>query len=365
MLVKSNYKMSELIKIGKNVISKDSKTYFIADIGANWDGSLIRAKKLIKLCAAAGANAAKFQNFNAETIVSDLGFIKLSKNIKTHQSKWRTSVFETYKKASIPLEWTAELYKECKKNNIDYFTSPYDINQLIFLDKYCSAWKIGSGDITWHEMIEKLSIYKKPIMIASGASNLDEVKKAVKIILRNNKKLILMQCNTNYTGSENNIEYVNLNVLKKYSKLFPKVVLGLSDHTSGHISVLGAVAMGARVIEKHFTDDNKRDGPDHSFAMNPDTWTIMVSKTRELEKALGDGVKRVEKNELKSLRVQRRSIRANIDLKKDQKLTKKDLVMLRPISQNGLDPYKINNILGMKLKKNIKKGEEITKKGLK
>ena len=99
--------------------------------------------------------------------------------------------------------------------------------------------------------------------------------------------------------------------------------------------------------------------------MNPDTWAIMVNKTRELEKALGDGVKRVEKNELKSLRVQRRSIRANIDLKKDQKLKKKDLVMLRPISQNGLDPYKINNILGMKLKKNIKKGEEITKKGLK
>ncbi len=357
--------MEELIKLGKNTISKNSKTYFIADIGANWDGSLSRAKKLIKLCSEAGANAAKFQNFNADTIVSDLGFKQLSKQIKTHQSNWKKSVYETYKKASIPLEWTKELHQECKKYNIDYFTSPYDITQLSFLSKYSSAWKIGSGDITWHEIIDKISKYKKPIMIATGASSLDEVIKAVKIIIKNNNKIILMQCNTNYNGSDENINYVNLNVLKKYNEIFPNLILGLSDHTKGHTSVLGAIAMGARVIEKHFTDNNNRIGPDHSFAMNPKTWRIMVEKTRELERALGDGVKKVEKNELKSLRVQRRSIRASTDLKKEQKIKKNDLVMLRPISNNGLDPYKIKNILGMKLLKNLKKGEEIKLKDLK
>ena len=357
--------MSVSIKIGKNIISRNSKTYFIADIGANWDGSITRAKKLIKLCAQAGANAAKFQNFNAETIVSDYGFKQLSKTIKTHQSKWKDSVFNVYKKASLPLEWTKELNEECKRNNIDYFTSPYDLNQLNYLSKFCSAWKIGSGDITWHEMINKLSAYKKPIMLATGASNLKEVKQAINIIRGKNKKIILMQCNTNYTGSPDNFNYINLNVLKLYNRIFPNVILGLSDHTKGHTTVLGAVALGAKVIEKHFTDDNKRIGPDHNFAMNPETWHTMVERTRELELSLGNGQKIVEINELKSLSVQRRSIRANIDLKKNKRLINDDLIMLRPISKNGLDPYKIKKILGMKLKKDIKKGEEIKIKDLK
>ena len=148
--------------------------------------------------------------------------------------------------------------------------------------------------------------FKKVGIIATGASNLQEVKLAVKEFLRFNKSLVLMQCNTNYTGDKKNINYVNLNVLKQYKKIFPKVVLGLSDHTFGHASVLGAVTLGARVIEKHFTDDNKRIGPDHYFAMNPKTWKTMVEKTRELELALGDGLKRIEKNELTTVVIQRR-----------------------------------------------------------
>ena len=132
-----------------------------------------------------------------------------------------------------------------------------------------------------------MSKSKKPIIIATGASTEREVKDAVEIVKKNNDDLILMQCNTNYTGSNDNFKYINLNVLKTYEKLFPDVILGLSDHTPGHATVLGSVAIGARVIEKHFTDNNDLEGPDHKFSLSPKDWKIMVEKTRELESSLG------------------------------------------------------------------------------
>ena len=152
------------IKINRNTISKKSKTYFIADVAANHDGLLSRAKKLIRLCAKAGANAAKFQHFKAETIVSDYGFKKMKK--MTHQKKWKKSVFQVYKDASINPQWTKELFLECKKNKIDFLTSPYDLNYVDLVYKYVSAYKIGSGDISWHEIIKKIfiSIYLEKLV---------------------------------------------------------------------------------------------------------------------------------------------------------------------------------------------------------
>ena len=137
---------------------------------------------------------------------------------------------------------------------------------------------------------------KLPVILATGAATLNEVKLAVKTILKQNKKIVLMQCNTNYTNSDENYNFINLNVLRSYKKIFrEKVILGLSDHTRGHVTVLGAVAMGARVVEKHFTDDNLRTGPDHAFSMNFKTWKAMVDETRILEKTLGDGIKKLKK----------------------------------------------------------------------
>ena len=150
------------IKINKRIISQKSSTYFIADIAANHDGDLKRAKKLIKLCAKNGANAAKFQHFKAETIVSDYGFKKLGK--MTHQKKWKQSVFETYKKASINPEWTPILYRECKKNNIDFLTSPYDLNYVDEVNKFIPAYKIGSGECNNYPLIEHIAKFKKPII---------------------------------------------------------------------------------------------------------------------------------------------------------------------------------------------------------
>ena len=352
------------IKIGKKIISKKNKTYFVADIAANHDGSLSRAKKLIKLCAKAGANAAKFQHFRAETIVSNYGFEKIGK--LSHQKKWKKSVFQVYKEASINNKWTKILKTECKKNKIDFLTSPYDLEYVDFVYKYVDAYKIGSGDISWLDIIKKIAKKKKPVLIATGASTLNEVKKSVKLIKRYNKKIILMQCNTNYTASAENIEYLNLNVLRTYEKIFKdNVILGLSDHTFGHNSVLGAVALGARVIEKHFTDNNKRYGPDHKFSLNPITWKKMVLETRQLEKSLGDGIKKIEKNEVESSIVQRRSIRASRKLFKGEKIENKMLTYLRPFSKESLNPYEKNKIIGRKLLKNVQKGDVVNWKKIK
>ena len=352
------------IKIGKRIISNKNETYFIADIAANHDGSLARAKKLIRLCAKAGANAAKFQHFKAETIVSDYGFKKIGKI--THQKKWKKSVFQVYKDASINNVWTKELMKECKKNKIDFLTSPYDMDYVDSTNNFIPAFKIGSGDITWHEIIQKISKKKKPVILATGASSLSDVKEAVKKILRINKKLVLMQCNTNYTASIENHHHLNLNVLNQYRSIFrEKIILGLSDHTEGHNSVLGAIAIGARVVEKHFTDDNNRIGPDHKFSMNPKSWKKMITESRKLENSLGDGFKKIEQNEAKAAIVQRRAIRAKKFICKNEKITKDKIEFLRPCPKDGLEPYKYKNITGKLAIKDIEKGDLINWKKIK
>ena len=339
-------------KIGKKKIGKNMPTYFIADIGANHDGSLTRAKKLIRLAKLAGADAAKFQHFSAKTIVSDVGFKKL-KNFKSHQSKWKKSVFSVYEAAYINKKWNKLLKKYCDKIGIEFMTSPYSMEIVDEINPYVKAIKIGSGDITWIDIIKKIASKKKLGIIATGASNFKEIETAVKAYFNINRSLVLMQCNTNYTGDPKNIKYANLHVLNKFKKKFPKIVLGLSDHTFGHTTVLGAVALGARVVEKHFTDDNKRTGPDHYFAMNPQTWKEMVSATRDLESAMGDGVKKIEKNEINSAVVQRRSIRANQKLNKGTIIREDMLDYLRPCPRGALRPCDKKKIINKKLKKKI------------
>ena len=349
------------IKINNKYISENNRTYFIADIAANHDGSLAKAKKLIKLCAKAGADCAKFQHFKAETIVSDHGFRKIKR--LSHQKKWKQSVFEVYKKASINPKWTKILNQECKKNKIDFMTAPYDLDYVDQVQKYICAYKIGSGDINWKEIINKIRNKKMPIFLATGASSMNDVKKTVRYILKKNKKLVLMQCNTNYTNSTKNFDYVNLNVLKKYKEIFKdKVILGLSDHTPGHSTVLGAVSLGARVIEKHFTDNNYQSGPDHLFSMNPKTWKLMVNETRNLERSLGDGIKKVEKNEKETVIVQRRGVWVNKNKNKGSVLSHKDLSILRPCPSKSISLFEIDKYIGKKLKKKIFKNDLLTKK---
>ena len=345
-------------KVGNHWIGHNNPTYFIADIAANHDGDLNRAKLLIHLAKEAGADAAKFQNFQASKIVSDYGFKSLGGQ-QSHQSKWKKSVFEVYQGASVSIDWTPILKEECDKVGIDYFSSPYDFEAIDMLDKYMPAYKIGSGEIDWIEALERMASKGKPVMIATGAATIGEVQRAVHAILTINKELVLMQCNTNYTADPENYKHIHLNVLKTYAAMFPDVVLGLSDHTHGHSTVLGAVTLGARVVEKHFTDDNNREGPDHKFAMNPQTWADMVENTRQLEQALGSADKRVADNEVDTVVIQRRCLRAARDIKAGETLTREMIDVLRPATPGAILPDQITNVIGMKLLAGVPYGKEL------
>ena len=348
------------IKLGRKIID-DNSLYFIADIGANHNGSLEKAIELIHLAKEAGADAAKFQNFQADKIVSKTGFDKMKGKL-SHQSKWKKSVYEVYQDASISKDWTSILKEECEKAEIDYFTSAYDFESVDLVDEYVDMYKIGSGDITWLDIIDYIIDKNKPVIIATGASTSEDVSRVMKMALKKTQDLVLMQCNTNYTGSNENYKYCNLNVLKQFSVDYPNTVLGLSDHTAGHATTLGAIALGARVIEKHFTDDNNQEGPDHGFAMNPKSWRDMVDRSYELLVSLGDGIKIIEKNEEQSKLVQRRCVRVKTNLKKGHILLESDLISLRPISEGGFEPFEKTKLIGKELLMDIDAGEHLTEK---
>ena len=344
------------IQIGVNTIGEDHPTYFIADISANHDGDLERAKLLIRLAGEAGADAAKFQNFRAPEIVSDFGFQAIEEQV-SHQSTWNKSVFDVY--ASIPFEWTSILKEECKNIGIDYFSSPYDFDAIDMLDEFVPAYKVGSGEITWIEALERIARKGKPVILATGASDIGDVQRAVHSILAINPQLVLMQCNTNYTASLENYDHIHLRVLNTYQAMFPNVILGLSDHTFGPATVLGAVSLGARVIEKHFTDDNSRIGPDHPFSMTPQTWRDMVDRTRELERALGSADKRVGENEAETVIIQRRCLRAGRDIKKGEKIFREMIVVLRPATKGAILPYEVDQVIGTRALQDLPTGKEL------
>jgi sialic acid synthase SpsE len=346
------------IRIGSRIIGENHPTYFIADIAANHDGDLERAKELIRLAKEAGADAAKFQNFQAPKIVSDYGFRNLGGQ-QSHQASWKKSVFEVYQDASVPFQWSEELKDACDSIGIEYFSSPYDFESIDLLDAFMPAYKIGSGEINWLETIVRMAQKGKPVLLATGAADIGEVQKAVHAVLDVNPQLVLMQCNTNYTASLENFDHIHLRVLETYKVMFPEVILGLSDHTPGHATVLGAVAMGARVVEKHFTDRNDREGPDHKFAMNPASWAEMVENTRRLERALGSADKFVAANEQETVVLQRRCLRAACDLPAGTVLTRDLIDVLRPAPRDAITPNQIAAVIGKRLLADHQKGREL------
>lgn len=351
-------KPDPVLDIAGKKIGRDHPVYFIADIAANHDGCIDRAKELIYLAAEAGADAAKFQHFKAESIVSDSGFKNLGAQ-QSHQAKWKKSVFEVYREASVKLDWTESLKETCERAGITFFTSPYSFDLVEHIDPFVPAYKIGSGDITWIDMIKYIAEKQKPYLVATGASTIDDVQRAVCAGLEINPRLCLMQCNTNYTASLDNFKFIQLNVLKVYREMYPDLVLGLSDHTPGHSTVLGAVTLGARMVEKHFTDDINRIGPDHAFSMDAKSWREMVDRTRELENALGSGIKQIEANEKETCILQRRAICATTNIISGTVLTREHLTVLRPAPHDGFPPYQLDQLIGKRVRREIKMGDHL------
>jgi len=343
------------IKIGNRWIGEGEPAYIIAEIGSNFDGSIERAKALIDLAKECGADCAKFQCFTADKIVSKETFDKIKVGF---QSKWKKSVYEVYQGAEFPRDWHKELYDYTVSQGLDFMSAPYDFEAVDIIDALgVPAMKIGSGDITWLEIIEYIAKKGKPVILGTGSSTVAEIEEAVKTIRKaGNNDIVLLQCVTNYPSS---FESANIRAMKAMGETFDTLV-GYSDHTPGSVVPLGAVALGGCVIEKHFTDDKTRPGPDHPFAMDGKDFKEMVDSIRTLEKALGSPVKDLYEEEGTTVIIQRRCLRAARNITAGEKLTGDMVDVLRPSDEKGLLPKFRDVIIGREVKTEMKKGDTFT-----
>jgi len=350
----------ETVRIGKRIVGRGYPAYIIAEIGSNFDGDLGRAKRLAQLAKEAGADAYKIQNFLAPKIVSSEGF----KNLKaSFQSSWDKPVVDVYRSAEFPREWVAEVAAYCDSIGIDFLSSPYDHGAVDLLERIgVPAHKIGSGEIDNLDFLEYVAKTGKPLILACGSATLEDVATAVEAVRRNgNGSIVLLQCVTNYPSP---IGDANLRAMVTLSDTFG-VPVGYSDHTIGTIGggddplngitvPLGAIALGGCMIEKHVTDDRTRKGPDHPFALEFEDLKRMVDAIRAMERALGDGIKRVMESERETVIIQRRGIYAARGIRKGEQITRDMLEYLRPAV--ALRPPEVGKILGKRAVRDISAG---------
>ncbi len=343
--------MIKPVKIGMRYLGADSSCYVIAEIGSNFNGSISNAKKLIKLAKDAGADAAKFQSFVPEKIISRHGFEKKL----AFQAKWKKSVWEIYDEAQLPLSWHKELSRYAKSVGIDFMSTPYyyeAVDELVKLK--VPAIKIGSGEITNLEFLKYVGKTMKPILLATGASTMQEVEEAVSTIRSaGNTKIILMQAITQYPSPTTE---ANLKVMETFREKF-KLNVGYSDHSPGSLVILASVAMGACVIEKHFTANTKLRGPDHVHSLDTTDFRQMVQNIRLLERALGNGIKKVETSERETRIIQRRGVWTIKKISKGERFSKSNVDVLRPTL--GIPASKYGLVIGKAAKRNFEAYEPI------
>lgn len=341
------------IKIGNRMVGNGHPAYVIAEIGANFDGSKEKAKELCSAAKEAGADCAKFQSFISEKIVSGKGFARMQ--LKGVHGSWGRPVNEVFKDAEFPREWHAEINEYCKKIGIDFSSSPYDFEAVDLCDSLDVPFiKIGSGEITWLEMIDYIARKNRPVILATGDATLSEIDEAIRVIENTgNRNLILLQCITNYPSM---IESANINVLKTYQNAFD-LLTGYSDHSPGDVVILGSIALGGCVVEKHFTLNKKDKGPDHPHSMDVVEMQNMISRIRQLELAMGSTRKFVVEEEEETVYVQRRGLYARRDIKKGAVLTADDIVELRPAL--GILPKYKSQIIGKTANTDIPANEPI------
>ncbi len=349
----NKYSFPKEISFGGRKVGYGHPSYLIAEIGANFDRSLTKAKELCHAAKEAGADCAKFQSFISEKIVSANGFAKM--NLKGVHGSWGRPVNEVFKDAEFPREWHLEVKEYCDKIGIHFSTSPYDFEAVDLCEKLNLPFiKIGSGEITWHEMLEYVANKNIPLILATGDATLSEVDEAIRVIeSTGNKNLILLQCITNYPSM---IESANINVLKTYQNAFD-ILTGYSDHSPGDVVILGSIAMGGCVVEKHFTLNKADNGPDHPHSMDVNEFKSMVTRIRQLEAAMGSTRKFVVEEEAETVYVQRRGLYTSRSLKAGEIIQPSDIIALRPAL--GILPKYKTRLIGKKVNKDIGANEPI------
>lgn len=335
-----------------------TKTYIIAEIGPNHNGSFKIAKKIISLLKDSGVNAIKFQLANPENVYSKNSF-KADYQIKNTE---KGSIIDMSRKYQLSKQDHIKLANLCRKNKIDYLCSAFDKESLEFLVKKIKVKyiKVPSGEITSLDILNYISKLKKKIILSTGMASISEIKDAIRKLNRNHKQnIVILHCVSSYPTSKKDL---NLNIIREFQKIF-KIDIGFSDHSLGNEASLAAVALGAKVIEKHVTISQKMIGPDHSSSSSIKDFISLIKQIRELEKMLGEPKKRLLRSEKNTRDVSRKSIVANKDLKRGKTLKSSDIVFKRP--GTGISPMNFESIIGMKLKKNIHANNLILMRDLK
>lgn len=334
-----------VISIGNKIIGPDSPTYIIAEIGSNHGGSLERAKSLISACAKAGVDAVKFQSWTAEGLHN-------TKEVAADGRLLDAGAIPVLQKLQVPDEWHFELADFCRNLNVHFLSTPFDVGRAKLLKQVaCPAIKISSSDVVYDQLLEEVGTYELPVLLSVGMANIEEIDHALKCLGSARDNTVLLHCVAAYPPV---IEDSNLRALQTLAGVFERPV-GFSDHFLGHELVLAAIAMGARVIEKHVTFSRQDDTPDSFFALTVDELSQLVQAVRRLETAMGNGQKRCMPSEKGGLIGGRRSVFAARDLHAGIQITYGDLAVVRP-NIGEIKPRDVKSLIGRKLKTGIPQG---------
>lgn len=330
-----------------------NRVFIIAEAGVNHNGNLENAKRLVDAAVEAGADAIKFQTFNADKLVSQYSAKAEYQLINTDKEETQ---YEMLKKLELNLVAHKELSLYCKNKAILFLSTPFDLDSIdLLVNKLnISLLKIPSGEITNYPYLRKIGQTQKEVILSTGMSTMEEIEQAIGVLKKfGTSKISLLHCNTEYPTP---MQDVNLNALRTMEKRF-KVPIGYSDHTQGIEVAIAAVAIGATIIEKHFTLDKKMEGPDHIASLEPGELKQMVSCIRNIEIAMGSKNKEPTESEQKNVKIVRKSIVARYEIKKGEKFTEENLIAKRP--GNGISPMNWNDIIGKKATKDYKIDEMI------
>lgn len=332
----------------------NNRTFIIAEAGVNHNGSLKLAKKLVDAACEAETDTVKFQTFKAEQVVS-INAPKAAyqaNNTGIHESQ-----LDMIRRLELDQAAHKEIFQYCREKKIQFLSSPFDLESIDLLTSLgLTLLKIPSGEITNLPYLRKIGSLEKEIILSTGMADLGEIEIALGVLMNAGtplENITVLHCNTEYPTP---FEDVNLKAMQTIATSFG-VRVGYSDHTLGIEIPIAAVALGASIIEKHFTLDRNMKGPDHRASLEPDELKAMVAAIRNVEKALGDGIKTPSPSELKNKSIARKSIVAATDLKKGEIFTEKNLTVKRP--GNGISPMRWDEIIGKKANKNYKKDELI------
>lgn len=333
----------------KNFFETLDQTFVIAEIGVNHNNNISLAKKLINNAKKAGANAVKFQTFKAETLVLP-GTRKVKYQLNS--SKDQEDHYQMIKKLELSYKDHKTLFKYCKKKKIIFLSTPYDVKSAKFLNKLgVQIFKTASADLIDYNLHNYLAKLKKPVIISTGMSLINDVKKTVQIYKQNkNFNIALLHCVSNYPCS---LKSINLNVVNSLKKF--GFTVGYSDHSDDILVPSLAVSTGSKIIEKHFTLNKNLKGPDHKASFNTSELKKMINQIRKTELVMGKKIKKIQTEELEMSKISKKSLYFNKNKKKGSKLKNTDLISLRP--GLGINPFSMHKIIGKKLKRDVKKNQ--------